>query len=270
MDQGLLYLAKGETFVAEAVRSARRASTVMPDHPVTLVADREPDADCFDDVVLDTTPFEKRDKPRALLQTPYDRTIYLDTDTYLADSVAGLYDLLGEFGVGVRRNRDQAHVPDDSPLPRSFPEFNCGVIAYETNDPVTAMLRDWEERCLPTHEFDQRSFREALFHSDVRFTCIPNRFNCMYRYDNVVDGPVKVFHGPLVDRERNSVPLPEAVAKLNDSHDFRLYYAWRGRLFVDPAPPIWTKAYRTARRDGLRALLAEGVTKLRRGLSTLW
>lgn len=263
MSRGLLYLAKGDTFVSEATLSAKQASAVMPDYPITVVTDREPEADCFDNVIVDSTQFEKRNKPQALRETPYDQTIYLDTDTYLTDSLTELYDLLGEFDLGVRRDREQAHVPEKSSLPESFPEFNSGVIVYETTESVVNMLSDWEERCLPSHEFDQRSFRESLFYSDVRFSCIPNRFNCMYRYDDVVDGQVKIFHGPLVDRERNSIDLQEAIPRLNESGHVRLHYSWNGKLFVDPAPSLVTKVYQTARRDGVRKVLLGAIRKLR-------
>jgi hypothetical protein len=180
VNQDLLYFAKGETFVAEAERSARQAAKVMPEYPITIVADREPDVDCFDTIIIDKTPFEKRDKPRALQKTPYDRTIYLDTDTYLSDSIVELFDILDEFDLALRCARAQVHVPESSPLPDSFPEFNTGVIPYRSTAAMTEMLDDWERRCLPTHDFDQCSLRPALYHSDVRFTPIPNRYNCQY------------------------------------------------------------------------------------------
>ena len=142
MDQGLLYLARGKAFIAEAERSAQQAATVMPEYPIAIVTDREPNANCFNTVILDESPFEKRDKPWALQRTPYDRTIYLDTDTYLADSIDGLFEILNAFELGLRRTRDQAHVPEDSPLPGTFPEFNAGVIAYRSTDSVMDMLED--------------------------------------------------------------------------------------------------------------------------------
>ncbi|WP_103027096.1 putative nucleotide-diphospho-sugar transferase [Salinibacter altiplanensis] len=270
MNRGLLYLAKGETFVAEAERSAQRTATVMPQHPITIVADREPDADCFDTVIIDRSSFEKRDKPLALQQTPYDRTIYLDTDTYLTDSIDGLFEILDAFDVGLRRDQGQSHVPESSQLPKSFPQFNSGVITYQSTQGVRDMLKDWAQRCRPTDTFDQRSLRPALYHSEVRFTPLPNRYNCQYHWKNVVDGPVKVFHGPLVEREARSILLEEATSKLNSSHDVRLHYKWGGALFVDPTPPFWTRVSTwmqlIARRHGMQELLARIAKKLLRRL----
>lgn len=266
MDHGLLYLAKGTTFVAEAERSARQAAAVMPEYPIAIVTDREPDTGCFDTVIIDQLPFEKRDKPWALRQTPYDRTIYLDTDTYLSDSIDELFDILDEFELGLRRDREQAHVPKNDPLPDTFPEFNAGVITYKSTEGVMEMLKDWERRCGPSESFDQRSLRAALYHSDVRYTSIPNRYNCQYHWDNIVDGPVKVFHGPLVDREAKEIELQDAISKLNSSHKVRLHYTWKDTLFVDPRPPFLTRVRSVARRHGIRGLLVRAAKKLWRRL----
>jgi hypothetical protein len=249
MSRGLLYFAKGEPFVGEATLSARQVRQVMPEVPIAIVADREPDADCFDDVLLDTSAFAKRNKPQAMRRTPYERTIYLDTDTYVQEPIDELFDLLDEFEFAVRRNKSETHVSgvgDTDPnaeVPESFPEFNSGVIPYRKTAAVWDLLREWERLCLPDHRWDQRSLRPALYNSSVRFTSIPNRYNCLYRNNNVVSGTVKIFHGPLVTRERNRVDLQEAREKLNQSTDSRLYYVYGNSLFLNPSPPLLAKPW---------------------------
>jgi len=243
MNRGVLYFAKGETFLEEAELSARRVRELMPECPISIVADREPDADCFDDVVIDSSEFLKRDKPRAMRRTPYERTIYLDTDTYLQEPVDDLFDLLDEFDMALRRNKSEIHARDvndtdpNAGVPEAFPEFNTGVVPYRKTSAVQELFDEWERLCLPDHDADQRSFRPALYGSSVRFTAIPNRYNCMYRNDNFVNKRVRVFHGPLVDRETNEVDLQEAIEKLNRSTRCRLYYVYGNTLFVDPSPP---------------------------------
>lgn len=268
MDRGLLYLAKGQTFVAEVERSARRTAAVMPEYPIALVADREPDAGCFDTVIIDESPFEKRDKPRALQKTPFRHTIYLDSDTYLGERIDALFEILEAFEFCLRRDREQAHVPEGSPIPDAFPEFNAGVIAYRSTERVRDMLEAWERRCRPGEEFDQRSLRAALYHSDVRFTPIPNRYNCQYNWDNIVDGHVKVYHGPLVERgalgiePRDTIELGDAIRKLGRSDRVRLHFRWAGALFVYPPLPFLTKVHLTLREHGMRELFARAARKL--------
>jgi len=239
---------------------------VMPETPISIVADRKPGADLFDEILLDTSAFEKRNKPQAMRRTPYERTIYLDTDTYVHEPINELFDLLDRFDLAVRRNKSEVHVPavhnggPNSEVPESFPEFNSGVVPYRKTPAMWEFLHGWERLCLPNHEWDQRSLRPALYDSSVRFTALPNRYNCMYRNGNVVSGSVKVFHGPLVERERNRVDLQEALGKLNRSTDTRLYYVYGNTLFVDPSPPAlrkpWLRAsqlWDIARSHGLRA-----------------
>ena len=250
-DRGLLYIAKGQTFVDEATLSAQRAKTVMPDCPITIVTDRAVDAGCFDQTIIDSDAFSKSDKPRLMQRTPYDRTIFLDTDTYLAESIAELFDLLDEFDVAARKNRSTSHIPDtnsgnwtiNSAVPEPFPEFNTGVIVYKSNEATMNLLDEWELYCFHTHEFDQRSFRPALYFSRARFTPIPNRFNCMYRNSNQLAGRVHVFHGPLVTRHigKNRIDLAKAIEKLGQSEESRLYYVYASTLFVDPSPHLLLK-----------------------------
>ena len=242
MNRGILYFAKGDTFIGEATLSARQVRRVMPEVSIAIVADREPDAECFDEVILDASAFAKRNKPQAMARTPYDRTIYLDTDTYVQEPIDELFDLLDEFEFAVRRNRDESHIPTDqvndpnTDVPDAFPEFNSGVIPYRRSPAVTDLLEAWERQCLPNHESDQRALRPALYHSSVAFTALPNRYNCIYRNANVVNKRIKVFHGPLVDRHKDRIELREALRKLNASEACRLYYTYGNTLFVNPSP----------------------------------
>ena len=266
-NRGILYFAKGDEFVKEATISAHRVKSVMPECPIALVADQKPSADCFDDVILDETPFLKQDKARAMQRTPYERTLYLDTDIYLEESVSEMFEIIDKFDVAIRQDGDLIHIPGDENeivdgVPPGVPEFNAGVILYRDSKSVMDMLEDWESRCLPEHEWDQRSLRPALYHSDVRICPLEHRYNCMYRYDNTVSGSVKVFHGPLLDRERNRVDLDVARDRLNRSTEFRIHRRYMNTVLVDP-PIAFTTRLRTQidhfkevlREDGIRPTL---------------
>lgn len=242
--RGVLYFAKGDTFIREAVISAQRTKEVMPEYPITLIADREVGHDCFDQILLDTNEFEWADKPAALSRSPYDRTLYLDVDVHVEDHIGELFDLLNQFEFASRTNRDLAHIPaapDDTPIegvPSGFPEMSSGVLAYKDTPNVTEMFTDWERRGRIDGAADQRSLRSALYHSNVRFCPIENRYNCLYRADNTLDGRVKVFHGALLDRSQNQVDLEHARTVLNSSEGFRIYRRYRNTLFVNPPLPL--------------------------------
>ena len=77
---------------------------------------------------------------------------------------------------------------------------------------------------------------------------------------------MKIFHGPLVEREAKSIDLQEAISKLDRSHKVRLHYRWGGALFVDPEPPFLTRVLTwvrlMARQHGIGGLLAKAAKKL--------
>lgn len=255
-EHGILYFAKGEEFIEEAKISAQQANSVMPDCQITVVTDQDVTADCFDTVLGDESPFLKRDKARAMQRTPYDKTLYMDTDTYIDQPAWELFDLLDEFDLAVRKNRDCYHIPTGGSevvagVPPGVPEFNTGIIPYRDTPAVMEMLADWEERCLQDHDSDQRTFRPALYHSDVRFCTLQNRYNCMYRNDNVVNGEVKIFHGPLVDRDRDHISTVVARQKLNQNTGFRIHRTFSGELFVNPPLPALARLIAICRDEGL-------------------
>lgn len=278
-NRGILYFAKGDTFVREAIISAQRVKEVMPEYPITLIADREVEAEWFDEVLLDRTEFEWADTPAALARSPYERTIFLDVDTYLEDTIAELFDLLDGFEFGARINRDRAHIPDapDDELvdgvPSGLPEISSGVLAYRDTPAVAEMLDDWERRGRADGAPDQRSLRAALYHSNVQFTPLEHRYNCLYRSDNTVDGSVKVFHGALTKRDRNQVNLDHARKVLNTSEEFRIHRRYRSTLFLDPPLPTSYRISVLARRvkeihhnRGLKGVVLKTGRKISRSL----
>lgn len=252
-DKGILYFAKGDIFIDEAIKSASRIKRIMPRCPITIVADDYPCNTCFDNVIIDESPFVKADKPRAMQQSPYNRTLFLDTDIFVEEPVWELFDMLDNFEMAMCLNREVTcrEIEEDSiskGVPPATPEFNTGVIVYKDTASVASMLSDWETRCQPDHEMDQWTFRSALYHSNVSFCPITNQYNCMYRNDNTVDGKVKVFHGPLVDREENRIDLNSARELLNNDDGLRVHRKYMDSLLINPKPPLTTRIPRMIHR----------------------
>ena len=85
--RGVVYIATGSKFVSEALASIGSLKKQMPDLPVTLFTDSD-DRNNFhynkvDSVFLiDEATRSCRDKIRPLLDSPYEKTLFLDTDTF--------------------------------------------------------------------------------------------------------------------------------------------------------------------------------------------
>jgi hypothetical protein len=269
MRRGILYLAKGEQFRRDVRQAARQVKEVMPNVPISIVTDKDLDDQLFDEVIVDRAEFETSDKPSVLQRTPYDRTIFLDTDIHLHSMIDELFDILNEFDLALVRDHMECNVPSTDQgstdgVPEAFPELNSGVIAYVDCPEVIEFFKDWERRCHSDHDYDQRSLRPALYHSDVRLTMLPPRYNCLYSVVGCVNGEVKAFHTALGDRDRIAVDTEEAVRKLNAIERPRTYRPYEDTLLVDLAPPPLLKLWITLQHRGLRETLARIKNKARR------
>lgn len=268
MTEGVLYIAKGTEFVEEACISATQLANVMPEVPIALITDTSIESDVFDEVILDESPYSKLDKPRNLPNSPFDKTIFLDSDTYVTSDISELFDMLDAFDLLVVRDaceynlRDATHPVDG--VPEGFPELYAGVLAYTDSSSVTELCSLWEEYHSAEYERDQRSFRPALYHSDVRYATLPSRYNCMYRYRGEINGPVKVFHGQLKDDLRTSsgsnyydITVDEADEIINATSGHRIYYRYRNQLFVAPPPPFPRRVLEILRENGVLGTVKE-------------
>lgn len=179
---GFLYVATGDRFIAEAAESAISLRRWMPDAPITLHADHQPPAGApFDQIItLENPRHFFIDKIKPLLETPFERTVFLDTDTRVCAEVSDLFAVLDRFDIAV------SHAPlrHDRPFatPNCFVELNTGVIAYRRCEAVTRLIHRWMEiyeeevaRCGKVS--DQAAFRQAAYESDARLYVLPSEYN---------------------------------------------------------------------------------------------
>src|SRR5215216_6245967 len=102
MNVGIVYVATGKKYIEEATLSASSVKRWMPGVPITVFTDQSSAGSCFDTVVPVTSCGDGfKDKVLFMAQSPYDRTLFLDTDTYLCGSVQELFDLLGHFDLAM-------------------------------------------------------------------------------------------------------------------------------------------------------------------------
>jgi hypothetical protein len=215
-------------YVDEVHRSAQSVQRHMPDLALTLytnVPTDQIDSDLFDRVApipeSDELIHPKEAKVCALAHTPYEQTLFLDTDTYLCDRVDELFDLLNAFDVAVAHDPNRYQTEDVGPgdIPRAFPELNTGVMVYRSqSDAVQDLMQAWRtcyrETASTIDYRDQPSFRKAAYESDIRLSILPPEYNCRFIYPNNLRGPVKVMHG-----RHDDLPLIQRI--LNDGTDRR-------------------------------------------------
>jgi len=220
---GVIYIATGQRYADEAARSLASLRRHEPDLPVTLFTDVRQEHPGFTSVVYVE---DRRNHPRKVFhakvacmgQSPYDRTLFLDTDTHVCGTVREVFDLLDRFEFagalapkripGVRAGLPQV-------LPGTFAQLNSGVLLFRRCERVERMLADWLRR-YDAHDFpnffgDQHELREALWASDLQLGILPTEWNCRLPWAFAVQEPVKILHGrhrciDLVERRVNDRP----------------------------------------------------------------
>jgi len=201
MNKGFLYIATGKRFFVEACASALQIKQLMPEALMAIASDVRPDKSLFCHwIPIENPRGTFADKIAPLAKTPFGKTVFLDTDTYLCEPVPELFELLDRCDIAM------AHAPmrvtGSVPVPVSFPECNSGVIAYNINDQTKAMFAAWEnfyaEHLSSTGQpDDQPALRRALWESKlIRLAVLPPEYNFRFVLPSFAGrGSVRILHG---------------------------------------------------------------------------
>ena len=228
MSTGVLYVAIGEHWCRVASESAALVKRYMPSLPITLFADRAWNDDCFDEVrVMEAGGNPLLTKTLWMAESPYERTLFCDTDITLCDGINDILTLCDRFDLAVPHAPYRlANMGLEAPLPEflaagmpdCFPGMNTGLLVYNRSARVSAFFKTWceyhQQHCSITpHAPSQPAFRTALYRSDLRFAIIPDEYHCRFVFPFKVSGRVKVLHGRhpdmnLVIRRVNQSSLP--------------------------------------------------------------
>jgi hypothetical protein len=228
---GFVYVATGAKYAREAAESAASLRRYHPEARVCLITDSNPEGEPFwnDLVVLEQAAFNFRDKIE-MRRAPYERCIYLDTDTTVWGDLSELFTVLTRYDVcGVQYAEGQDYVMPDG-IPHAFPEMNGGMIGFTKSDATGEFFRLWEKfyeefRALNrdghyhySNMGDQKSLRAALWHSGVRHFSVGGEFNFIPFKSDFAALPVAVLH----TRARRG--QEELIARLNKKLGRRAYF----------------------------------------------
>jgi len=221
--RGFVYAAVGQKYVDEAAQSARTLRKHHPKHPIALVTDADAKADAlFDEVILIDDPKKSIEDKLQMDLAPFDRTLFLDTDTLIAADVSDVFDLLDSFDLVFHQPSMGYHYKLDG-VPHSFPEPNTGVIGWRKSEAISAFFELWrtyfkEYESEMSREWDQRSFRHAAIASkDLRLGILPYEYNFMPYWPIPAMRNAMILHGRPFD-------MLQSVAKsVNESHGARTY-----------------------------------------------
>lgn len=279
---GVIYIAFGDKYVAEAVRSAQSIKTHTPELPITLFTERTVTDAVFERVIqVPAQPFQRQDKPRYMAQTPYARTLFLDTDTLICGDIGPLFALLDRFDFCAAHGQDRVkrhdvRVMSDvigvTPLP--FAQFNSGVILYKQSAAMPLFFAEWVRLIERNLEIaaargvklipnDQTALREAIYASSLHMATLTPEYHCRPGFAGFLSGQVKILHGRRYD-------LARAAELLNRSTEQRVHvnlpsgliYYSRSDLLNVPPPSRWTRLQNSLRTRGAAGTLRVALKRL--------
>jgi len=231
-DFGVLYIASGQKHFREAVASYSSLVSVDKNIPAVFVTDPTNQNDeifnrkeCQAVIRKDMT-FSYFDKAFFVDQSPFKKTLLLDSDTIVLATIKGLKDILDVFDLALclDTSRGKIYYPppyyDKTPKPYRFlHQYNDGVMLFRKNKKTQLLLKIWKDLCkkeynisyLAGGKFRQRSMTQpslmlALGRSDIKLVTLPYEFNYRLTWgapDAV--GPVRIVHGRVGVDQMSSI-----------------------------------------------------------------
>jgi hypothetical protein len=270
--RGFLYIATGESFVREAVISAKQIKEIMGECPIAIITEIDLNNPVFDHIIkINNASHDTGDQIKYMNKSPFDKTIYIDTDIYVSSDISSIFSILDQFDLAASLKQGEKYSGVTSDLPDSFPEYSTGMVAYNNNKTFDHFLANWKN-IYRNHKSEniwenQPSFREAVYNSDIRISPLPREYHLFIRKPGYVEGEVKVAHGRLVEvgdsgGANKTVDVPSAIKELNKLESQRVYtHGLRGiRVSTNSRPYILKRAIK---KRGYRTIINQILKKFR-------
>lgn len=245
---GVIYVATGDRFVREAEQSLATLRTTNPNIPAMLLTGEEISTkDLWDEVQVDTALKSLRNRAKLSMdRAPWERCLFLDTDTRVCGDLSEGFALLDRFDVAGQHGYGGHHY-EVAGIPTSFPEVNSGVLFWRKSERTNALFARWRElydsldQSHETRTWDQKSLRVALWESAVQFVDLPSIYNAMPYFPYVLERKLVIAHG------RNMRNLEKFEDKVGNTDKLRAYVPGIGAM-EHPKDMSWGSVLRAAAR----------------------
>lgn len=212
MKSGYLYAVCGEKYIKEAIKSAKSLRKVQPECSIAIISDKP----CSPDSVFDHHVYARTSGPEErsffykvkhiYKNTLYEKTFFVDSDTWFYGRTDHLFDLLEYFDIcaSFESNDHTPVIVSGKCLKGYLPVYNTGVILFKKNagndvffeayeKEYEDMLNHWSSKAgFPN---DQQAFMRAYIRSKSRILALKNNYNArICEFINLV-GDVKIAHG---------------------------------------------------------------------------
>ena len=188
IEKGFLYTAFGENFYKECISSAKILKKTT-DLPICLFTDQKkikPREKSLFESIKYMPNLHVRSKVDYIALSPFEKTIYLDTDIIVVKSIDELFDLLENFDIlatldtARKRENISKKISEYRKIPYSFGEVNSGLICFN-NHAKEKILKYWPKIFYKymneSGGWDQPSLRILLWKYKASLYILPPEFN---------------------------------------------------------------------------------------------
>lgn len=241
MNAAAFWIAHGDSYIAEAVKSAESLRAHMPEVRRILITANSSlsiwlrDAAAFNHVIGMLNPdkgmpwywysincFEwaTRNLAAPLLDPAPDVLINLDVDTYVVEPFYDLLEVLERFDIVGTHAPARYTSRTVNPVPEAFAELNIGMLAWRNTSKMQNLFTAWARRYRENQDVygnnDQAALREMLWRSDVRIWVAPPEYHFRFIFGGFARYPVKVLHG-------RSKSIEEVARRVNKPLGMRIW-----------------------------------------------
>jgi hypothetical protein len=261
-EKGVIYISADDSYLDEAIRSVESLKEHNPEVKATLYTDEENlECEVFDQIKHVNYSIEETDdsiiKP---FMTPYEKNLYLDTDTYITGDISELFEILEYYQIAACLAPGRKRVIE---TPGCVREYNTGVIAFRGTNKIRKIFEKWSkcnEEILNKElevgkKHDQHPFAKTIFESDIEFFTLPPEYNTRIPRCGYAAGEVKIIHG------RPKTSMEKIEKTINQTEKSRVHYASQNLIGSGRKIKFFSKAY--AIQNGIKILYSEGPSRLK-------
>lgn len=269
---GYLYIANTQKYLKEATVSVKslRSNTKFPICLITtknLASSVMLAESLFDELIIlpELEGLRYNSKIIGIPLSPFENTIFLDTDTFICSNIDGIFDILSHFDLActIEQTMHTSQFSEDKEKLRFkeiFPELNTGLIAYIKNDKTKRLFNQWKLESEKMHtDFDMPPFREAVLNCpEIKFCILPAEFN-FHGFNSYVIAfqEIKVIHGRFGERWNTLTLIAEDYErmltrskKMNRYKGKRIYIPYLG--FVPASLNLYRLTYKFKKFLGIK------------------
>lgn len=234
MKRGVLYFASGEKYLKECIRSVKSFKKLHKNIPVCLITSDKDFKSRYFDIISTIEDLDSPFKTKvfALSKSPFEYTLFVDTDITFLQPVYELFDFLYTYDIGIANRVKCKWTTTPTFIDYIDPlNYNTGVVLYRRNGKVDQFFEVWKELVFKQ---DASKITAGVF-------CDQHYFNHMV-FEKKIQSSLNLKIVEIPNKKYNARPFLLRQLKLdNQYHEIKILHMHIDHTFKGRLKDIKTK-----------------------------